>query len=367
MRKIIFIAPEWLATDEDESVLRQNLPGLARMAERGTIYKLAPLPRSETPEAQVLGLMPGQTDLAQGPLTIAALGADPPERSTHFHLTPMSVQDGVLYKHQLELPPEQVDLVMARAKILNTKSLTIVPGEGLDHGLVWEGVGDLGTTAASEGHGKPYATILPQGDNEPAMRRFIDDSVNLLAELEFNEERIDQGLAPVNILWPWGQGVRLPIPNLALKRGEPIEVISPSLRLSGLTRLAGYRHAPRTLLARGLNADWRSLAAKALDGRTTLIWTPVFEELRTAGKIEEASWLTKEIDERFIDPILESAVDTPTHLSILMPSATSEGLGSSFESNVNTGGHVPFDERALDEKLASRHLHEDVARLLSPS
>lgn len=364
MRTIIFIAPEWLAGEGHDSVLRQNLPGLGRLAELGELLKISELPKTETPEAQVLGMMPNQAELAQGPLTVAALGADPPERSTHFHLSPMALEDGVLQQHRLDLPPEQVDLAMARAKVLNTKSLTIVPGEGLDHGLVWEGVGDLGTTAPDRGHGQPYHSILPQGDNEPALRRFIDDSVNLLSELEFNHERVDQGLPPVNILWPWGQGVRPRIPNLALQRGVPIEVVSPSVRLAGLTRLAGYRHAPRSLLARGLNADWRGLAARSLDRQTTLIWSPIFHELRASEKLEEASWLTKEIDGRFIETILESSIEIPTRLSILAPSTVGEGLGIFYETKMNVGNVVPFDERAMDEKLAGRQLHEEVARLL---
>ncbi len=364
MRKIIFIAPDWLASTGRDSVLRQNLPGLARFAELGELHKLSELPKTETPEAQVLGMAPNQAELAQGPLTVAALGADPPERSTHFHLTPMALQDGVLVAHRLELPPEQVDLAMARAKVLNTKTLTIVPGEGADHGLVWEGLGDIGTTGPSTADGKPYRGCLPQGDNEPALRRFIDDSVNLLSELEFNDERLDQGLPPINILWPWGQGVRRRVPNLALQRGEPIEVVSPSLRLAGLARLAGYRHASRSLLARGLNADWRELADRALNGRTTLIWTPVFHELRAGEQIEEASWLSKEIDEKFIGPILDNAVEVPTRFSILVPSAESEGLGVHYETKMNAGNAVPFDERALEERLAVRQLHEGIADLL---
>lgn len=364
MRKIIFIAPDWLASEGRESVLRQNLPGLARLAELGELHKLSALPKTETPEAQVLGMAPHQAELAQGPLTVAALGADPPERSTHFHLIPMALQDGVLVAHRLELPPEQVDLAMARAKVLNTKTLTIVPGEGADHGLVWEGLGDIGTTGPESADGQPYRTCLPQGDNEPALRRFIDDSVNLLSELEFNDERIDQGLPPINILWPWGQGVRRRVPNLALQRGEPIEVVSPSLRLAGLARLAGYRHASRSLLARGLNADWRGLADRALNGRTTLIWTPVFQELRTGEQIEEASWLSKEIDEKFIGPILDSAVEVPTRFSILVPSGEGEGLGVDYETKMNAGNVVPFDERALEERLAVRQLHEGIAGLL---
>lgn len=365
MRKIILIAPGWLSADGNEPVLRQNLPGLSQMAERGELSKLSPLPKTETPEAQVLGLAPNQVELAQGPLTISALGADPPDRSTHFHLSLMSLDDQTLRQHQLELPPEQVDLVMARAKTLNTKSITVVVGEGPDHGLVWEGLGDLGTTSPTDSDGKPYRDCLPQGDNEPALRRFIDDSVNLLGELEFNAERIDQGLQPMNILWPWGQGVRSRVPNLALKRGEPIEVVSPSLRLAGLTRLAGYRHASRSLLSRGLNSKWQELAQRALAAKTTLIWTPVFQELRAQNQLEEASWLTHQLDENLIEPILTNALETSTHFAILAPNSDGEGLAVSYQTKMNSANVIPFDERALEERLTQSQMHEMVDSILS--
>jgi hypothetical protein len=366
MRKILLIAPGWLSTEGGDSVLRQNLSGLSRLAELGELGKLSSLPRTETPEQLVLGMAPGSVELAQGPLTIAALGADPPDRSTHFHLSPMALVDNILHTHPLDLPPEQVDLAMARIAILNTSTLTIVPGEGQDHGLVWEGRGDLGTTSPPEADGKPYRECLPQGDNEPSLRRFIDDSVNLLNDLEFNAERLDQGLLPINVLWPWGQGVRTSVPNLALQRGEPVEVVSPSLRLKGLSRLASYRHSPRSWLARGLNTNWEATAKHALAGSTTLIWTPVFQELRGKEQLEEASWLSKQIDDWFVDPILESAKETPTRFAILTPNTDSAGLSVVYETKMNLGNSIPFDERALEERLPQRQLHELVNALLNP-
>ncbi len=325
----------------------------------GELLKLSPAPISATPESQVLGMMPNEAELAQGPLTIAALGADPPDRSTHFHLSLMSLADGVLSQHQLELPPEEVDVVLARAKLLNTKSLTVVPGEGQDHGLVWEGLGDIGTQPPISIDGKEYLQNLPQGDNEAAFRRFIDDSVNILQGLELNERRVDEGLPPINILWPWGQGVRFRVPNLALRRAEPVKVYSPSLRLAGLSRLVGYRHSPRTLLAKGLNTDWRAIADIALTNNASLIWSPVFGELRQKNLIEEAGWLTKQIEESFLNPIFSSAAENPVRLSLLSPTDNGTGLAVTYETKMQNATMVPFDERALEErKLPITQMYE---------
>jgi hypothetical protein len=364
MRKIVLVAPG-LVDIEGESVLRQSLPGLARITERGRLFGVPQVPDSETPEAMVLGLAPNSVRLAQGPLTISALGADPPPRSTHFHLTPMSTDGTNMLDIPLELPAEEVDWVMDRAKGLNTRALTIVPGEGKDHGLVWEGLGDLGTTAPEKASGHLMKDVLPEGDYEVALRRLIDDSINLLSEAEFNQIRIDQGMAPINVLWPWGQGVRTDVPNLAIRRGEPTQVMSPSLRLAGLSRLAGYRHLDRRILGNGLNANWREIANTGQAGTSTLVWTSAFAELRSEDQLEEAAWLAKRIDELWIEPILQSTDDVPTRLAVLASGNRGPGLAVWFESKWNEATASPFDERALEDRLPQAHLHELVDSLLS--
>lgn len=90
------------------------------------------------------------------------------------------------------------------------------------------------------------------------LRRFIDDSINLLGEQEFNLRRIDEGLAPVNLIWPWGQGFPPVIPNLALQRGTPCHVLSPALGLRGLSKMCGYTHGPTSGTNAGLSPPvWR--------------------------------------------------------------------------------------------------------------
>jgi hypothetical protein len=364
MRKILLIAPDWLAADQDESVLRQNLTALSQMAELGELKRISPLPQVETPEALVLGFPPDHVRLAQGPLTVAALGADPPPRSTHFHLTPMSFDNGNLAEIEWDLPGEEVDMAMERAKILNTKTLTIVAGENKDHGLVWEGMGDLGTRDPATASQQGYHASLPEGDNEPALRRFVDDSVNILSELEFNARRVNEGLPPINVLWPWGHGVRLDVPNMAIHRGAPAFVVSQSLRLAGLTRLAGYRHSDRISTRLGMNADWEQIANQAMARDATIIWTSIFKDLRSKGQLDEAQWLSKRIDDLLVDPILSHSRDNPIRLSILAPCSSGEGLSLTYQSRMSSGNTTPFDERALEEKLSSWQLHEAVELLM---
>lgn len=368
MRKSVLIYRGLVAPHEGESILRQKLPTLQTMAELGTLAKLAPLPKVETPEGLYLGMTADVVKLRQGPLTVAALGADPPERSTHFHLSLMSFEDGTARQIQVKIPPEQLRAVLDLGKKLNTRSLTLVPGEEVDHGLVWEGLGDLGTTSAAEVDGKAIKGHLPEGDFESALRAYIDDSVNLLTELEFNEERRDQGLPPLNLFWPWGQGVRTPVPNLALRRGEPTRVLSHSLRLQGLSRLAGYRHGDRWSVGRGTTLKWDFLRKELLAANSAILYLDDFESMRVDEKMEEAEWLVREMDDRLLKPLFEEALTTPAKIILLAPNVGSQGLSLTFQTRDANANSTPFDERALEERtLATTDLDAAVDRGLGAS
>jgi len=323
------------------------------------------MPPVETPEALWLGMPPTDGQLRQGPLNVAALGADPPERSIHFHVTPMAFADGVATEIPFEITPEDQRVLMEAAKRLNTSLLTLVEGESLDHGLVWESLGDLGTNPASVVSGKAVRDFLPEGDGEPTLRRFIDDSINLLSDLTLNEERLDQGLPQINLLWPWGHGVRKKVPNLALRRGEPALVLSSSLRLAGLSRLAGYRHCERAAFGRALNTrmEWALKEIRTADLTITLIDASTV--LAEGERDEELAWLGREIDQKILKPLLDDSLTGKTRVSLLCPSE-GVGLGVKFESGDHGSGSIPFDERALEERsLPTRDLWDSVVTSIS--
>lgn len=372
MRRTTIILPALLG---EPSILRQRLPNLERIAELGAIFKLRPVPAVETPEALYLGLKPTEGQLHQGPLTISALGADPPERSNHFHLSLLSFEDGVVripkrpgltraLATDAEIAPDHLRQILEFAQKLNTKALTIVKGEGLDHGLVWEALGDLRTVPPSACDGQEMKPNLPEGDGDVALRRFIDDSINLLSELEINQQRIDEGLPPFNLLWPWGQGVRAPVPNLALRRGEPALVMSSSRRLQGLTRLAGYRHVDRRDMGIGTNTRLAKMAELALAEPVSILLIDAVAAFREREMFEEADWFVRELDSVLLGPLLQHVLTNPARLCLLSPSGE-RGLGATFETGDANVNSTPFDERSLDERhLPESNLWEAVAASL---
>lgn len=362
MRRLVLILPDLLVEGEDPSPLRQNLPALTRMAEEGSVLKITQPPVAETPEAFWLGMGPNEGQMRQGPLTVSALGADPPERSIHFHLSLMSFLDGIAHEVPGKIPDDDLATILDLAPHLNTKTLTLVSGIQADHGLVWEDLGELFTLPARDLDGKPIAGSLPNGDGDVRLRRYIDDSINLLTEQEFNVIRFEAGLPMLNLLWPWGNGTREPVPNLLLKRGERAVVLSSSLRLSGLARLAGYRHGEYALVGNAMNAKLEEIGKRVREasGPVIVVMDPI-TRLRELERIEELHWLISEIDRRLLTPLIEDSELNPTRITIV-----AGPLALTWDSKIHVPNGVPFDERALEERrLGDAQIWELVERVIS--
>lgn len=362
MRKIVLIVPEWLGEPGEDSAIRE-LAGLRQLAETSITTGLTALRPDRMIEGVWLGLDESEADMSPGPLTVAGLGADPPERSTHFVLSLLShTEDST---QEIAPTAHEFRAIMELLPKLNTKVLTVVAGEQTQHGLVWEGRGDLGTTPPDQIGS--LRSSLPVGDGDERLRRLIDDSLNLLMEQEFNHQRLDEGRAPINLLWPWGQGERIRVPNLALRRGEPATVFSNQLRLAGLTRLSGYLHSDRAKFGKGTRTQLRSLADEALKTKASITVVDAFQQFRPSSMFEELDWFSRQLNENWIQPILEKLNETPTSLLVLAPSSRGKGLALQYEKGQLEVGRWPFDERVLEEaKLPVHDTARRIAAFLSP-
>lgn len=353
MRRTVLILPG--LAGEGESILRDPPAALRPVVESGQVGRLsAPVP-AQVPEAAAFGVSPETIDLAPGPIAVAALGVDPPERSVHFHLSLLSLDASGALALPKSAPPGDAAQLLEAARRLDTERLKIVPGIGLDHGLVWEdGSIDLGCTTPVDGQGRPLEQVLPEGDGERMLRRFIFDSVEVLSACEANRRREDEGLAPLNLLWPWGPGFRNRTPNLALRRGEPALLVSGSFRMAGLARLFGDRCEPLSAFGAGMGlrlGDLRERLAKAQLG--VFAWE-AFAVLRERARYEEAAHLLQRLADEMIEPLERDATpEAPVRIAIASPGSDG-GLTLLWDSLRPGRNAVPFDERAAEEPRLPR-------------
>jgi hypothetical protein len=341
--RLVLIVPGVVGTPDSPGILREAGGVTGLLAESGSVVRLEPSsPDAERFEA--LGLDPDAFSLPLGPLWVAGLGCDPPERSVEFCLTLGSIRDdGVLVDVPEAQGPPSLAETLAR---LDTRSLRLVAGLSTQHGLVWErGSLDLGSTPWDLAVGKFYREVWPEGDGEPALRRLIEDSVELLGSQEWNRRLVDEGRPPLNVLWPWGEGARRAMPDLALRRGVAAEVESRDLGLAGLSRLVRYRHR---WLGDCPPPDRPGTPAR-------IVCMPPFDPARPGPGLD--AWM------RLGEGLVAPFVSRPgTSLFLALP-----GAGGGLAVQWPGVGKWPFDESTLAEpKSPIAPLSRWVGRFMAP-
>jgi hypothetical protein len=354
----ILLLPGALEREGEPPLFDSGCPALLRILDRGELFRISNS-SDELPEAVWLGLDLGEAKLSPGVLSVSAFGADPPERSVHFCLDLLST-DGTSVRKPGFLPTlEELETILGLACRLETPRLRMVEGIALEHGLVWEnGSIEMSCSTPAEAAEKGLVEALPEGDGEPMLRRFVDDSINLFSELELNRIRADQELPPLNLLWPWGPGFQPRLPNLALARGAVPQVESPSPRLKGLCRLVGYRHGDPWGLGSGTSFKFEPFARGLLSAPLALGVIPTIGEFRAGERFEEASWLARELDCRLLEPLLHDAELTEGRLLLIATRSNGNGLVVDFRPDgPRSSISISFSaETADDRKLPSRAL-----------
>lgn len=370
MKCITLVGLDWLGEPGEGSILDPMPPTLEVVASRSAAFRLAPLRPECDLRPPLLGLAGFTHRLAEGPLRVAAFEAHTPPKSVPLCLDLLSLEDGGITTPP-HVTPELGSKVIELAERLQTPKLRLIEGERAHHAALWlEGSLDLSLRTPDEAIERGLRPSLPEGDGEPMLRRFIDDSINLLGEQEFNMRRIDEGLAPVNLIWPWGQGFPPVIPNLALQRGTPCHVLSPALGLRGLSKMCGYTHGPTSGTNAGLSPPFGEWLKAHGSHPNTLIVDDSISSCRKAGRIEESRWIIREFDEAFLEPLLKMREDDPFRLTLLCPitlgSGEFGGLGLVYESHWSSRNVVPFSEEGMSEdRLPIQSLAESIERSLS--
>ncbi|MCW5938778.1 MAG: hypothetical protein KF884_05475 [Fimbriimonadaceae bacterium] len=326
--RLVLIAPGTVGTPDSPGILREAGPVTHRLAETGTVGRLTRA-NPDTAPFEALGLDPRENWMPPGPLWVAGLDCDPPERSVEFCLTLGSISEDGTLRGVRDFPlVSGLEEVFER---LRTRVLVPVLGQAGQNGLVWErGSLDLGLTPWSGAVGRHYREVWPEGDGEAALRRLIEDSVELLSALDLNRRRTDEGRVPFNILWPWGGGHRRAVPNLALRRGFPAQVDADDLAIAGLARLVRYGH--RRLLGR---------SPTDLSGpRDRIVVMPAPDP----DDLEERLAAWRRLEDELIGPAMVRRAES---LLVAVPGLEG-GLAVAWPGE----GGWPFDERTLVEPKA---------------
>ncbi len=351
----VLVFPGLLAESESDSIIRE-VEAFSIVCDVSSVARFN-VDVDEDFEAVLLGHH--GLKVAPGPLTVAAFGWHPPERSTHFHLSLLSVEGNTVQRPANSLTDDERREIESALTRLNSKSMTVLMGEGLDYALVWERRIDMLTHQPEFALEHGLRASLPEGDFENDLRRLIDDSVNILSDLELNHRRMDAGVPPVNLAWPWGHGERISMANRALRLGYPWHVLTPSLALRGYARLSG------------LNPSRIESRTKINDRELKRLLDSVKREPRAVATIdflegddpEEKAYTLDRLGRSLVLPLMEDARERKIPFAVVATDGKNrKGLIARWSEKASERDMFPFDERSLHEKGVAQ---TDLAELLS--
>ncbi|MBX3096628.1 MAG: hypothetical protein KF812_07180 [Fimbriimonadaceae bacterium] len=369
-KTVVWIWPGFLGSPEDRPWDRFESSVWRDAVTRSKVVGLRNPEPGGTDEAAYLGVEPRRIDLKEGPLVASAFAIEPPHRSVMMRVDIASIDENGRFQSIRPRPrPNELKEIENALLRLSTSRLIPVAGDEGVHVLVWEdGSLDLGLHVPTDAEGRAMRDNLPEGDGEVMLRRFIDDSVNLLRELPFNHERIEEGQTPINVLWPWGAGRYESTPDAARERGRPVSVATRDLRMRGVARQLGDFPVNAAGWYRGVHPDWKCWT---IDHEAAVFESDAWTQMRRYGKFDEMAWAFERWQDDWLEPIW---AEQETVVTVIAPAqeqdGTADGIALTFDPEWPRAEPMfPFDERSLDERRLTCENLVDVihAQLRSPA
>ncbi|MBM3477117.1 MAG: hypothetical protein FJX75_27940 [Armatimonadetes bacterium] len=323
--KCILIHVTGLATEPIDELGGRTLleasrtDALDELAQRGSCGTIRLLPEGAIggAGAELLGLLgylqEGAEPPSLGALEALGIGAPFGARDAAFRVNLSSLtEDGRIADTSGAgiAVEDALTLMQLVDEKLSTRRLGFYPGRHFAHVMMWtDGPTEVRCAPAPLARGQQLEGALPEGEGDGLLRELIWDSVELLDRHRINHRRREEGLLPVNLLWPWAPGRRPDMRHWALRTGLKAHVLAYRLEVLGAARAAGIpaREALGTLAACRAALQERAaenslaclhvdigahcedpeepeLLQRAFEALDTEVVGPVLEEVRTSAE-----------------------------------------------------------------------------------
>ncbi len=154
--------------------------------------------------------------------------------------------------------------------------------------------------------GKHY----PTGAYAAEITELMQVSYQVLKDHPVNKERIARGQLPANMIWPWGAGRAMMLPNFRQKYGKSGVVISAVPLVWGIATLMGLPH-PHVPGANGdLDTNYAGKVQAAVDALRdgadfAAIHVEAPDEMTHAGHLDKKLEAIRLLDKEVVKPLLE--------------------------------------------------------------
>ncbi len=389
--KYVFLVPDGAADDplpelDGKTPLQAaRTPYLDTLARKGRVGSVLTVPEGMYPGSDVanmslLGYPPAEHYTGRGPLEAAALQVPLGERDVACRCSLVTTDGETMldYSSGHVSTEEARELMALVQQKLGSRRFAFFPGVQYRHILRWtDGSTDVKTTPPHDIQNKPLGPHLPVGDGEDLLRGLVFDSLELLDGHPVNRRRRDEGKAPANTCWPWGQGRATVLTSFSSVRGKEGAVITAVDLLRGLGRCAGMRIVEVPGATGYIDTNYRGKAEyglAALDAGADFLFLHVEapDESGHEGNIDHKLQSIEDIDAKVVGPLLDGFKQRGTRFRLLVAPdhATPIALRTHrsgpvpfllYDSTRETEGRLPYDERALED---TRFVVEEGHRLI---
>lgn len=202
-----------------DAMAKTGLLGMARTTPEGFA------PGSDICNLSVMGYDPRRYHTGRSPLEAASLHVPMKDTDTTFrtNFVTLSTEPQLKDRTMVDYSAGEISTKEAAALIdalnqaFENEHFRFFPGTSYRHILRWDAAPDnIPLTPPHDISHQKVADYLPK---DPTILSFMEKSYEILKDHPVNLRRMEQGLAPANSIWIWGQGKKTILPPFQQKYG----------------------------------------------------------------------------------------------------------------------------------------------------
>ncbi len=230
-------------------------PALDRVAREGRMGRLETAPSSLRAEEgafalTLFGLDPLSYGEVGGVLEAAAFDVPVGSLDQAFRLALVTGDESTIFDPTAgHVTRDEAQILLdAVTEVFADPDMAFLPGNGWRNVLLWKGARDVRvrTVPPFEVVGKALDSAMPKGTGIGRLLAAIERSREILRAHEVNECRRDLGENPATMIWPWGPGVLVPLPDFKARTGVEAALIGVNPSVVGAAKLQRIEHVPVT-------------------------------------------------------------------------------------------------------------------------
>lgn len=299
-----------------EAANTPTMDTLASMGELGMVQNVpsSMAPGSDVANLSVLGYDPGLYYTGRSPLEALSVGVQMAPDDIVFRCNLVTLTEEEPYPEKTIVDHSSSEISTADADILmdairehfNSDEFQFYTGTSYRHIMIWKH-GRVSHLEPPHDHlERVIGPFLPQ---EQCLRRFMEESFDILNNHPLNVQRAKEGKNKANSLWYWGAGTRPSLPNFTEKTGLKGAMISAVDLLKGIALGAGMQVSEVPGATGSIDTNWEGKAQAALRALLeegcdfAYVHVEAPDEMAHQGLLREKIQSIEYLDGRLVAPI----------------------------------------------------------------